>query len=244
MDSNAAADSKRFHIIPTEIVEAWAKGDYYSGDAPSLSYRQLGEALSLRGWYTYGAPNLDPKKPDFKGVAKIELKGQQLMLGGIRLCAPKNAKDGKGVQAVRFWRSQYSFFYSENEIVWVYQVYSPPKDEKLLTQYREILAEYLGNFEAFPDVASKTAAEKFGFLPEAWDTLLQRLKNSFDTDIMIIEAGCPEDEAVKVLLHYNIDKKEGEYRTLYRPDDSNIAGLTHFSREPGGPEATREGGQR
>ncbi len=242
MNAKAEADSNRFHVIPTEIIEAWAKGDYYSGEALSLSYRQLGEALSLRGWYTYDSPNPDPKKPDFKGVAKIELKGQQLMFGGIRLSAPRDAKEGKGVEAVRFWRSQYSFFYSEKEIVWVYHVYPPPADGKQLTEYKELLAGYLGDLKTFPDVASKTAAEKFGFVPEAWDNLLQRLKNTFDTDIKKVEAGCPEDKVVKALFHYNIDNKEGEYRTLYHsPNDPNSSGITRFRREP---EELQEGGHR
>jgi hypothetical protein len=217
MVENTDDRSKRPLLIPTEIIEAWAKGDYYSGDAPSLSYKQMGAALSLRGWYTYDQCTKDD--PSFKGVAKIELKGKHILLGGIRLCG----QDSYGVQSIRFWRSQYSYFYSEKEIVWVYSVYDTPVDES-------VFKEYLGDPGAFPDMKSKTADDRFGFEKPAWAKLLNVLRDSFDAHIMTIEEKCPEDRVNKVLLHFNIEKKIGEYRALYRPDGSNIAGNTCFKR--------------
>lgn len=218
------AESKKFHLIPTEIIEAWAKGEYYSGDSPSLSYRQFGTALKLRGWYTYGSD--DPKNnPDFRGVAKIDLTGQHLSLGGIRLCGADDERDGTGAGAVRFWRSRYSYFYSETEIVWVYKVYNPPQDEETLNSYNEILDRYIAD-EPFPDVKSATNT-RFGFSEGAWSNLLQKLRDSFDDDMNRVKKICSED---KVLLHYNINEEKGEYRALYSPTGSNIAGITRFKK--------------
>jgi hypothetical protein len=233
MATRAEGEDKKYHLIPTEIIEAWAKGEYYNGDAPSLSYKQMGTALKLRGWYTYDACEPDPAKPDFKGVAKIELKGQSLLLSGIRLCGPKG--HGEGVEAVRFWRSQYSFFYTEKEIMWVYYVYPGVDDEAILTSY-------LGPLDTFPAVQEKTARDRFGFEEKRWSTLLQKLRTSFDTDIMQIEDSCDNDAIDKVLLHYNIEDSKGEYRALYpRTDEHILAGITCFQKEPQG---TDRGGLR
>jgi hypothetical protein len=223
--TNAEGDGERFQLIPTEVIEAWAKGEYYSGDAASLSYRQLGAALSLRGWYTY--EKCEDNDPDFRGVAKIELKGQSILFGGIRLCGPleegKEEEGEEAVKAIRFWRSQYSYFYSENEIVWVYNVYHSIPDG--------VLAHYI-NLETFTDVRQHGAESRFGFGEEAWGKLLRRLRGSFESDMRLVEEGCPEDKVDKVLLHYNIDTQRGEYRALYQPGAKNVAGMTCFKRVP------------
>src|SRR5437879_4273302 len=107
--------SQGFHPIPPDIIEAWAKGEYYVGDIPSISYTRLGTALFLRGWYTY--QHVDEDKERFGGVVKIDIKGSFLFMGGIRL---HNSESKTTV----FWRSEASHFVSDNEIIWFYSIFN------------------------------------------------------------------------------------------------------------------------
>lgn len=107
--------SRGFHPIPSDIIEAWAKGSYYVGDIPSISYTRLGIALFLRGWYTYLQAEQDKER--FGGVVKIDIKGPFLIMGGIRV------RDSEGRTAV-FWKSEASHFVSDNEIIWFYPVFN------------------------------------------------------------------------------------------------------------------------
>ena len=58
-------------VIPTEVFEAWAKGEYHVGDIPSISYTRLGTALYLRSCYTY--ENAPGSKNILSGVARIDV---------------------------------------------------------------------------------------------------------------------------------------------------------------------------
>ena len=96
-------------IIPTDIIEAWAKGEYFLGDVPSLAYTRLGTALFLRSWYTYNDPH------DLAGIAKIDIKGPVLFMGGIRLL-------DKQTRTAVFWQTEVSHFLDDEEILWFHTV--------------------------------------------------------------------------------------------------------------------------
>ena len=209
-------DSKDFQYIPTDIIDNWAKGDYYSGDIPSISYKRLGIALSLRGWYTY--EGLTTKDPKFRGVAKIDLKGPSLFMGGIRLYSNPGKKD------IVFWRSEFSHFLSDNEIIWFYYIFNY-RDPEVTKHY--FSDEWLGNMNNF------FAEPQFGLSDQAWNNLLDGIRNRFDDDIAGVEARCSESQKDKVLLHYYIREQKAQYRQIFSEealDHKSIAGSSQYIR--------------
>lgn len=142
-----------FQVIPTEIFEAWAKGEYYVGDIPSISYTRLGTALYLRGWYTY--ENESGSKDTLSGVARIDIRGPFLSLGGIRL-----REDDKRVAV--FWKTEASHFVSDNEIIWFHRVFNAKVADELLATY--LPHGWLDQRGPFPP-------DRFGLDKDQWNHL-------------------------------------------------------------------------
>lgn len=208
-------ESKDFQYIPTDIIDAWAKGDYYSGDIPSVSYKRLGIALSLRGWYTY--ESLNPKDPKFRGVAKIDLKGPSLFMGGIRLYNSTGKKD------IVFWRSEFSHFLSDNEIIWFYYIFNHRDPE--------VIKYYLTDEEWLQNMGQYFAEPRFGLTDQAWNNLLDSIRGRFEDDIAQVEARCSEDQTDKVLLHYYVKEQKAQYRQIFAEeasDQKSIAGSSRY----------------
>lgn len=157
-------DPNAFQLIPTDVIKAWAKGDYYVGDIPSISYRHLGIALLLRGWYTYVDITKDGTHEDWAGVAKVDIKGSVLSMGGVRLFGPNAV----------FWRTEHSYIQDAQEIVWFYSGFKC--DTAPLT---DISDKYFKNSTLKLDAPGN----RFGMDPERWKDLLRTLATEFDDDI-------------------------------------------------------------
>ena len=212
--------SERFDVIPPEIIEAWAKGEYQVGDIPSLSYTQLGTALFLRSWYTYG--NASTGGQPLAGVAKIDIKGPFLVMGGIRL------QNDSSPCAV-FWASEASHFIGA-EILWFYTVF---KDDS--PGVRELTAKY--GLDR-PRSTSPEDTDRFGLKKDQWNDLLTHLRIDFDDEI----------EGLRHQLSGSVDRgmlafnpkpdAENRFTCLYhqRYDDSTmkrtdlISGATWFKK--------------
>jgi hypothetical protein len=206
-----------FYRVPEEVIKAWERGEYFTGNVPSLAYKYLGVALGLRGLYTYTGKS--PKK-DFKGVAKIDLKGQELVMTGVRLWDEKDRPD------IKFWRTEFSHFLSHNKIIWTYVVFNDRSDADLFSQL---------NWKKLP-AKTKTVGsrDRFGFSEEDWNKLLKFLLSpDFTATIENIESRSPE--IIRVMLHFaKIEEAprntiSAEYRRLDQ-SGSDIAGDSHFER--------------
>jgi len=183
--------TKGLQLIPTDIIEAWAKGEYYVGDIPSISYARLGTALFLRSWYTYESPAGDPNK--LAGVAKIDITGSFLFVGGIRL-----VDDGKNTAV--FWKTQASHFANDKEVIWFHSVFNPdfgqPDAAAIRSKY--VPASWLRNGKA------ASATDCFGMTPVAWNALLDTLRTDFDSDIERLQQQCPPERIDDGMLRYSI----------------------------------------
>jgi hypothetical protein len=161
-------DHNAFQLIPTDVIKAWSKGEYYVGDIPSISYRHLGIALLMRGWYTYVDTSGDPTRETWSGVAKVDIKGSVLAMGGVRLF---------GREAV-FWRTEHSFIQDESEIIWFYSGFSCDSP----TALTNIRSKYIQNWT----LDLHKPETQFGMDAEQWAGLLKTLATSFDEDVELI----------------------------------------------------------
>lgn len=193
-------DSTGFQLIPVDVIKAWAKGDYYIGDIPSISYRHLGIALLLRGWYTYVDTSTDPDRKKWAGVAKVDIKGSVLSMGGVRLF---------GDHAV-FWRTEHSYIQNDKEIIWFYSGFNcdhppPPLLPDIRKKYFEQDASRL-------DVSQ----ERLGMDPNCWKRLLGSLASDFDEDVERIARARSDEVAERIAQATSGEEKELQKKNLYR----------------------------
>lgn len=184
------------NVIPTEIIEAWAKGEYQLGDIPSLAYSQLGTALFLRSWYTYQDTD---KRLD--GIAKIDIKGPFLLIGGIRLI-------DNNLPSIVFWTSEVSHFVSENEIIWFHLVFR--QDDANVKALQE---KYIPKREVID--ASAEGPARFGLTQDAWDALLDRLRTNFDTDVEQLRERVDQASIDRGMLRFPIKPQDGVHLCTY-----------------------------
>jgi len=212
-------ESNEYQLIPDAIVDAWLRGEYYSGDLPSIPYQYIGISLALRGWYIYEAQTETETK--LKGISKIDFSEGSLSIGGIRLFTGQD-----GDKRNLFWVSEFSHFLNENEILWVYKIFNC-----------DIGAEWLRAY--ISDSALSSTVEHFnekcfGLAKEDWNQLLDRIRSSLFNDLRIIECDC-EQRNMRVdrgLLHFFIKEKIAQYRQIYSPEytGSLIAGEANYTR--------------
>lgn len=206
-----------FYRVPEEVVKAWERGEYFTGNVPSLAYKYLGIALGLRGLYTYTGSSDD----DFKGVAKIDLKGQELIMTGVRLWEKTDEPD------IKFWKTEFSHFLADDKIIWTYRVFNLSSDADLFAR--------LATCNKLPKNINKVGAEdRFGLSETHWHELLQfLLSEDFTETLANIENRGPE--TTRVMLHFakmNDDPNKlinAEYRQLDQ-EGPNISGKTQFKR--------------
>jgi len=161
-------DRNAFQLIPTDVIKAWSQGEYYVGDIPSISYRHLGIALWLRGWYTYVDKTNVRGRKHWSGIAKVDIKGSVLSMGGVRLF---------GTDAV-FWRTEHSFIQDEREIIWFYSGFNCDSPTRLSA----IRAKYFKKWKLDLDLPHKC----FGLKRDEWGELLMALATAFDDDVEVI----------------------------------------------------------
>lgn len=161
-------DRNAFQLIPTDVIKAWSQGEYYVGDIPSISYRQLGIALWLRGWYTYVDKTDVKDRKHWSGIAKVDIKGSVLSMGGVRLF---------GTDAV-FWRTEHSFIQNEKEIIWFYSGFNCDSPSRLPAIRDKYFKKWKLDLKA-PD-------KRFGLKREQWGELLMALATEFDEDVETI----------------------------------------------------------
>jgi hypothetical protein len=194
--------SQGFHPIPPDIIEAWAKGEYYVGDIPSISYTRLGTALFLRGWYTY--QHADQDRERFGGVVKIDIKGSFLLMGGIRL------HDSKSRTTV-FWRSEASHFLSNNEIIWFYSIFNCD----LTGKEADVRAKYVSD-SWLQQTEYSSPENHFSMSVEEWNNLLDKLRTDFDSDIERIQKSCPAEQIDEGMLRYDlVPDEQNRHQTTY-----------------------------
>jgi hypothetical protein len=68
-------------FIPTEMLEAWARGQYVIGPR-TLDYRYAGLALMLQGFYRYDVSNEETDATLFGGYAAVYIQDNELHLAG------------------------------------------------------------------------------------------------------------------------------------------------------------------
>jgi hypothetical protein len=190
--------SKQFDVVPPEIIAAWAKGEYQVGDIPSLSYTQLGTALFLRSWYTY--ENAQAGAKSLAGIAKIDIKGPFLVMGGIRL-----SNDGK--PCATFWASEASHFVSENEILWFYMIF---RDDT--PAVRELAEKYGLPGNRYEDSEN---AGRCGLEPGEWDKLLTHLRTDFDEEIEKLKLRVDRSTIDRGMLAFNPKPDGDRFLCLY-----------------------------
>jgi hypothetical protein len=214
-----------FYRVPEEVIKAWERGEYFTGNVPSLAYKYLGIALGLRGLYTYTGPS----ENDFKGVAKIDLKGQELIMTGVRFWDRKDQPD------IKFWKTEFSHFLSDEKIIWTYRVFNFSSDADLFYP--------LATCKKLPSNINKVGAKgRFGFSETHWHELLQfLLSEDFTVTLENIENRGPESietsgpKSTRVMLHFAEIKDDpkksirAEYRQLDQ-SGSDIVGESQFER--------------
>jgi hypothetical protein len=208
-------------IIPTDIIEAWAKGEYFLGDVPSLSYSRLGTALFLRSWYTYQDRN------ELAGVAKIDIKGPVLLMGGIRLLE-------KGKRCAVFWQTEVSHFVDDTEILWFHAVL----DLDASPDFKSTAADYVTD-EWLKGKGKVSVEKQFGMKPAVWNQLLDRLYATFDTDVARLRQICPPERIDHGMLRFPIatdaqGRHSCEYYQFYTPDPAVqrklLQGTSYFKK--------------
>ena len=224
MSSNRATPDHpvKFYRIPEEVIKAWERGDYFTGGVPSLAYKHLGVALWLRGLYTYERKT----GQDFRGIARIELAGGlNLAMAGIRFWF-NNTLD------VKFWKTEFSHFLSENKIIWTYRLFECDSQQQLWAHLDGIQT---------PDITGSHATT-LGFRPDDWQRLQQfLLTDEFEEELRAAEARCTTpDKILTIMLHFDI-QEGGEIVAQYRKlrlhkqdeeneDDQDVAGDSLFKR--------------
>jgi hypothetical protein len=212
-------ESKEFQLIPNEIIEAWIRGEYYSSDLPSLPYKYIGISLALRGWYIYEARSL--KEKVLKGVVKIDFKGSELFVGGMRLYTNQ-----AGRICNLFWMSEFAHFLNENEIIWVYKIFNYDSGQPFFRRYLD-------------DGRAESAKlhfdeDYFGLDRDAWNHMLDRIRTHLYEDLREVEADCERRECRidKGLLHFFIREKRAQYRQIYSPEHTGvpIVGDSYYTR--------------
>lgn len=214
--------SNEFHVVPTDIIEAWAKGEYYVGEIPSISYTRLGTALFLRGWYTYENEPSDPNK--LAGVAKIDIKGPFLLTGGIRLIEA-------GSPTCAFWHTEASHFLDDDdEVIWFHSVLNVDFGDPIAA---EIRSKYV---TASPS-ANPSADDRLGMPPDAWNNLLDKLRTDFDADIQRLRERCTSAKIDHGMLRFKTRAGGGhhrcEYYQFYQPNSGGrtlITGASLFKK--------------
>lgn len=154
-------DTKGFQLIPADVIKAWSRGEYYVGDIPSISYRHLGIALLLRGWYVYADSDTNSRE-HWAGVAKVDIRGSTLSMGGIRLFGTDRT----------FWTTEHSHIRDDEEIVWFYSGFHCKPDDATFLKY---VPSGTNLDRSLPD--------SFGMNKDAWENLLGKLATDFDDDI-------------------------------------------------------------
>jgi hypothetical protein len=211
-----------FYRVPAEVIKAWDRGEYFTGGVPSLSYKYLGTALRLRGLYTYKREGNTGN--DFKGIAKIELAGgRELVMEGIRLWGDKDKPD------IKFWRTEFSHFLSDDKIIWTYRIFDCHCDELLLPHI---------SLDSLPDIKDADQKCNFKFSVDQWQKLQQfLLGEKMDQMLMEAEARCSESTITKVMLHFEVPNFQvgqdlpikAQYRQL-RSGGADITGDSRFDR--------------
>jgi hypothetical protein len=198
-------ESKDFQLIPNEIIEAWIRGEYYSGDLPSISYQYIGISLALRGWYVYETKL--STEPLFKGIVKIDFKDGELFIGGVRLYT--NLEGGR---PNLFWMSEFSHFLNENEIIWVYKIFNYDCDHHLFNRYLNETSLTAANHHR--------DKEHFSLDKDEWNSMLDRIRVHLYDDLKEIEAECgrKKGQIDKGLLHFFIRERRAQYRQIYLPE--------------------------
>lgn len=191
-------DRKGFQLIPTEVIKAWTQGEYYVGDIPSISYHHLGNALLLRGWYTY--VDEDASRPDWAGVAKVDISGPVLSMGGLRLFGDHMV----------FWRTVDSYV-RDDKILWFYKGYNCAPDSA-----NGLFDKYLKKDRRPP--GSRNPHERFGLEDEDWRGLLVNLATNFDVDV----------EEAKRLCQGNIDNGMLEFGLSLDPEGFRRCEYHHY----------------
>jgi hypothetical protein len=208
-----------FQVIPTEVFEAWTKGEYYVGDIPSISYTRLGTALYLRGWYTY--ENEPGSEKTLSGVAKIDIRGAFLSMGGIRLLQQDK-------RAAVFWKTEASHFVGDDEVLWFYTVLNANIDATLL-------AAYLPHWWLKEDMPTPRTRH-YGLNDDEWGILLDRLRTGFDLDAERIQQQCSPAQIDHGMIRFDIkphaDAHRSEYYQFYFDGSTRdlIKGVALFKR--------------
>jgi len=216
-DKAALQNPVKYYRIPEEVIKAWERGDYFTGGVPSLAYKYLGVALRLRGLYTYERKT----GQDFRGIAKISLAGGlDLLMAGIRFWFNDTLD-------VKFWKTEFSHFLTENKIIWTYRLFDCDSQQQLWAHLEGIQA---------PDLTGPNAAT-LGFRPEDWPSVQEfLLKKEFDTELRNAEARCTPEQIVTIMLHFEIQENDdivALYRTLRSSEgdkDHDVSGDSLFKR--------------
>jgi hypothetical protein len=208
-----------FDAVPTQIIEAWARGEYYGGDPPSPSYNYIGITLALRGWYVYEAKEGD--QVVVKGVVKIDFRGAELFIGGLRLY-PNQGSPGRAL----FWVSEFANFLNENEVIWVYKVFASDAHTAWSSKYIDPIA--------LNTAQSNVADLHFGLQSSAWNQLLDRIRTDLYDDLEEVQANNDRIRApiVRGLLHFWVRERRAQYRQIYSPEDTGplIGGEAIYTR--------------
>lgn len=174
-------DGKGFPLIPADIVKAWSRGEYYVGDIPSISYRHLGIALLLRGWYIYADKERTERKK-WGGLAKVDINGSVLSMAGVRLF------DSKPV----FWKTEHSYIRNEKEVIWFYSGFDCEVPERLREKYSNKAWQL------------KETEKRFGLQPEQWHEFLRNVGSDLDADVDRIKGSCGENNIDHGMLRFNV----------------------------------------
>lgn len=208
-------EGKGFPLIPADIVKAWSRGEYHVGDVPSISYQHLGVALLLRGWYTYVDETQTGPAKKWAGIAKVDIKGSVLSMGGIRLF------DKYPI----FWRTEHSYI-QDNQIIWFYSGFNSAPVET-----RDLREKYFSK-----EWQLKKHSKHFGIPDADWDSLLLKLANDFDEDVERVFRHCDaanKDSGMLRFSTYLEEKKvvrKCEYYHFNSAAKKAIAGISFFQK--------------
>lgn len=141
---------------------------------------------------------------------------------GVRLWAATDKPD------IKFWRTEFSHFLSEDKIICTYQIFGRDSTDNLLSKVP---------LKELPNVKGSDAKAKFGFKDDEWQNLQQFiLSEDFTEELNSIEAQCNENDVTKVMLHFeipDINKPDQSIKVQYRQLKSggaDISGDSRFAR--------------
>ncbi len=211
-------ENKHFQLIPNEIIQAWIRGEYYSGDLPPVAYQYIGISLALRGWYIYEAKS--STETALKGIVKIDFKESELFIGGMRLYTNQ-----KGSLCNLFWMSEFSHFLNENEIIWIYRIFNYDCSP-------EYFQRYLSN-TSVEAAHQNFGKECFGLDNDEWNHMLDRIRTHLYDDLRDVEADCERKKGRvdKGFLHFFIKEKRAQYRQIFSPEHAGslIGGDSYYT---------------